>query len=84
MKDTLILDFIHSLPRHPDRTLVLVIDALDGYGNPQSRRNILKVLTDAATQAPWLKVIITSSTDPRSISNASLMLPPGRRVYDMT
>jgi len=60
MKDSLFLDFIRSLPRHPKYPLVFVIDALDESVNTQSRLCILKSLTDAATQAPWLKVIITS------------------------
>ena len=62
MKDSLFLDFIGSLPhlRHPKRTLVLVIDALDECGNAQSRPGILSVLTSAAAQAPWLKIVITS------------------------
>ena len=63
MKDALLLDFIRSLPRHPKCTLVFVIDALDECGNPQSRLGILKVLTDAAAQAPWLKIIITSRSE---------------------
>ena len=60
MKDSLLLDFIHTLPRHPKHALVFVIDALDECGDDQSRRVLLKVLTDAAAQAPWLKIIITS------------------------
>jgi len=60
MKDSLFLDFILSLPRNPERTLVFVIDALDECGDARSRSGPLKVLTDAAAQAPWLKVIITS------------------------
>jgi len=60
MKDSLFLDFIRSLPRHPRYPLVFVIDALDECVNTQSRLCILKALTDTATQAPWLKVIITS------------------------
>jgi hypothetical protein len=60
MKHTLILDFIRRLPRLPKRSLVFVIDALDECGSAQSRPDILKVLTDAAGHAPWLKVIITS------------------------
>ena len=58
MKASLFLDFVRSLPRHPERTLVLVIDALDECENIQNRLGILKVLTDAAAQAPWLKIII--------------------------
>jgi len=60
MRDTLFHNFIRSLRRHPQRTLVFVIDALDECGDDQSRRVLLKSLTDAATDAPWLKIIITS------------------------
>ena len=60
MDGSLFLDFIHSLPRHPEHTLVFVIDALDECGNARSRPGLLKVLTNAAAQAPWLKIIITS------------------------
>ena len=60
MKGSLFLEFLRSLPRHPKYTLVYVIDALDECGNTRSRPRILKVLTEAATQAPWLRVIITS------------------------
>jgi len=59
MKAPLFLDSIRSLP-HPEHTLVFVIDALDECGDTRSRPGILKVLTDAAAQAPWLKIIITS------------------------
>ena len=60
MNGSLFLEFIRSLPRHPESTLVFVIDALDECGNAKSRPGILKVLNEAATQALWLKVIITS------------------------
>jgi hypothetical protein len=60
MKDSLFLDLIRRLPRHPKRALVFVIDALDECGDDQSRRALLKVLTDTAAYAPWLKIIITS------------------------
>jgi len=63
MKGSLFLDFIRSLPRHPEHTLVFVVDALDECGDPQSRPGLLKVLTNAAAQAPWLKIIITSRTE---------------------
>ena len=63
MKGSLFLDFIRSLPRHPEHTLVLVIDALDECGNARSRPGLLKALIDAAAQAPWLKLIITSRTE---------------------
>ena len=63
MKSSLFLDFIRSLPCHPENTLVFVIDALDECGDAQSRPRLLKVLSNAAAQAPWLKVIITSRTE---------------------
>ena len=63
MKSSLFVDFIRSLPRHPEHTLVFVIDALDECGDARSRPRILKVLTNAAAQAPWLKIIITSRTE---------------------
>src|SRR5258708_37369119 len=63
MKGSLFLDFIRSLPRHPEHSLVFVIDALDECGDAQSRPRLLRVLTDAAAQAPWLKIIVTSRTE---------------------
>ncbi len=63
MKGSLFLDFIRSLPRHPEHTLVFVVDALDECGDAQSRPRLLKVLTNAAAQASWLKIIVTSRTE---------------------
>jgi len=63
MNGSLFLNFIHSLPRHPEHSLVFVIDALDECGDDRSRPGLLRVLTDAAAQAPWLKIIITSRTE---------------------
>ena len=61
MEDTLFLDFILSLPSQPnEHPLAFVIDALDECGNSQTRPDVLKVLTNAAALAPWLKIIITS------------------------
>ena len=60
MKETLLLDLIRALPRHPTRTLVFVIDALDETGGTLSRPGILRALTDAAAHAPWLKIILIS------------------------
>ena len=60
---SLFLDFLRALPRHPDNTLIFVIDAFDECGNARSRPGILKGLTDAAAQVPWLKIIITSRTE---------------------
>ena len=63
LKGSLFLDFILSLPRHPEHTLVFVIDALDECGDAKSRPHLLKVLTNATAQASWLKIIITSRTE---------------------
>ena len=63
MEGSLFLDSIRTLPRQPERTLVYVIDALDECGDAQSRTHLLEVLTNAAAQAPWLKIIITSRTE---------------------
>jgi hypothetical protein len=60
MMYSLFLDFIRKLSCHPQHPFVFVIDALDECGDYQSRPNILKALTDATAQAPWLKVIIIS------------------------
>jgi len=60
MKHTLFLEFIRDLPREPMHALVFVIDALDECGDDRSRAAFLKVLTDLAVHAPWLKIIITS------------------------
>ena len=60
MKYTLFLDFLSKLPHPPERSLVFVIDALDECGNNRNRPGILKVLSEAAAQVLWLKIIITS------------------------
>ena len=60
MEYAVFLEFIRALLHPPKKALVFVIDALDECGSAQSRSNILKALTDAAAEAPWLKVIITS------------------------
>ena len=60
MKESLFLDFICNLPRHPKHALVFVIDALDECGDNEDRPVLLKVLTEAAAHAPWLKIIVTS------------------------
>jgi hypothetical protein len=60
MKDSLFLDLICNLPRHPRHALVFVIDALDECGDDQNRPVLLKVVTEAASRAPWLKIIVTS------------------------
>ena len=63
MKGSLFLDLIRSLPHYPKHNLAFVIDALDECGNARSRPGLLKDLTNAAAQVPWLKIIITSRTE---------------------
>ena len=63
MEGSLFLDFIRSLPRHPEHTLVFVIDALDECGDAQNRPRLLEILTNAVSQAPWLKIIVTSRNE---------------------
>jgi len=60
MKPAIFLEFIRNIPRRPKRALVFVIDALDECGDDTSRPALLRVLTDAATQVGWLRIIITS------------------------
>src|SRR5258706_1533058 len=43
MEGSLFLDFIRSLPSHPEHALVFVIDALDESGDAQSRKRLLEV-----------------------------------------
>ena len=83
IKNSLFLDFIRNLPRHPTHALIFVIDALDECGDEWSRPGLLKVLTDAAAHAPWLKIIITSrpEADIQRFFDAPTRLPHLR--YDL-
>jgi hypothetical protein len=61
MDDTQFLDLILSMPDQPnEHSRAFVIDALDECDNNKRRQDVLKALIDVATQAPWLKIIITS------------------------
>ena len=60
MKESLLLNLIRSLPRHPIHNLVFVIDAFDECGDTMNRSGILRGLADAAAQASWLRIIVTS------------------------
>ena len=60
MKPSVFLDFIRHLPRRPKHVLVFVLDAFDECGDEDSRPPLLTVLTDAAAQVQWLRIIITS------------------------
>ena len=83
MKGSLFLDFIRSLPSHPEHTLVFVIDALDECGDAQSRPRLLKVLTKAVAQASWLKIIITSRTEVDIQRFFSTLTEPSYVSYDL-
>jgi len=80
MKDSLFLDLLDNLPKHPNDFLVFVIDAFDECGDYRSRPRLLELLTGAATRASWLKIIITSrpETDIRQFFTQSSYL-----VYDL-
>jgi len=83
MKGALFLEFIRSLPRHPKHTLVFVIDALDECGNTKSRPGVLRALTDAAAQAPWLKIVITSRPEVDIHRFFNALTRPSYLSYDL-
>jgi len=60
MNNSLFLDFVRDLPRHPRHALVFVIDALDECGDDQNRPALLRAVNEAASHAPWLRIIVTS------------------------
>jgi len=81
MKDTLFLDLLDILPKHPNDFLVFVIDAFDECGDYRSRPRLLKLLTDAATRASWLKIIITSRPE---TDIQRFFAQPSYLVYDLS
>ena len=83
MEGAFFLDLIRSLPRHPEHTLVFVIDALDECGDAQSRTRLLSVLTNAASQAPWLKIVVTSRTEVDIQDFFGTLAPSSYFVYDL-
>ena len=83
MEGSLFLDFIHSLPRHPEHALVFVIDALDECGDAESRPRLLMDLINAATQAPWLKIIVTSRTEVDIQHFFNTLTQPSHLSYDL-
>ena len=83
MQYSLFLDFISKLSRTPNRTLIFVIDALDECGNTRSRPGVLKVLTDAASQAPWLKIVITSRPEVDIQRFFDALTQPSHLRYDL-
>ncbi len=83
MKGSFFLDFIRSLPRHLEHTLVFVIDALDECGDNRSRPGLLRILAHAAAQAPWLKIIITSRTEVDIQHFFDTLTQPSYLSYDL-
>ena len=83
MKGSLFLEFIRSVPRRPKYTLVFLIDALDECGNTQNRPGILRVLNEAANQAPWLRVIITSRPEADIQDAFNALTEPSYLRYDL-
>ena len=77
------IDFIRGLPRLPKRILVFVIDALDESGDARSRAGILKVLTDVAACAPWLRIIITSRPEADIQCFFDTLVQPPHLRYDL-
>ena len=84
MKGSLFLDLIRSLPSHPEHTLAFVIDALDECGDARSRPPLLKILTNATAQAPWLKIIITSRTEVDIQHFFDTLTRSSYLIYDLT
>ena len=84
MEGSLFHDFVRDLPHHPERTLVLVIDALDECGDAQSRPRLLKDLMNAAAKAPWLKIIVTSRTELDIQKFFDTLTQPSYLTYDLT
>jgi len=80
---SLFLDFIRSLPSHPERTLAFVIDAFDECGDAKSRPRLLEILTNAAAQASWLKIIITSRTEVDIQRFFGTLTQPSHLSYDL-
>ncbi|PVF92871.1 WD40 repeat-like protein [Serendipita vermifera] len=58
--DELLSGLLANLGEHPLQPFILVIDAFDECGSPQTRKALLKSLTAACAVVPWLRLIITS------------------------
>ena len=84
MSYSFLLELIRKLPRHPKRTLVFVIDAIDECGDALSRPEILRSLTNAAAHAPWLKIIITSRPEGDIVRSFDALVRSSYERYDLT
>ena len=82
MEDSVFLDFICNLPRHPKHALVFVIDALDECGDDQDRPVLLRVLNEAVAHAPWLKIIVTSRPEDE-INPTFVSSPPSIVIFTL-
>jgi hypothetical protein len=60
----LLLKPLRSLKKHPPHSLVLVIDALDECGQPNTRRPLLDCLIHACSLVHWLKLVVASRPEP--------------------
>ncbi|KIM27014.1 hypothetical protein M408DRAFT_176560 [Serendipita vermifera MAFF 305830] len=69
----LFLSSLRSLNAHPSRALVLVVDAFDECGDPDTRRQVLGHLLKACQRNQWLKAIVISRPehDIRSFFNTN-------------
>ena len=83
MKDSLFPYFICNLPRHPKHALVFVIDALDECGDDRNRPVLLKTLTEAASHAPWLKIIVISRPEGEIQRFFDRLPPSSHSRYDL-
>ena len=83
MDHSLLLELIRKLRRPPKHTLVFVIDAFDECGNHLSRPRILKALTNAAADAPWLKIIITSRPEVDIHRSFDTLVESSHERYDL-
>ena len=84
MSYSFLLELIRKLPRHPKRTLVFVIDAIDECGDALSRPEILRSLTNAAAHAWWLKIIITSRPEGDIVRSFDALVRSSYERYDLT
>jgi hypothetical protein len=55
-----LFSLLGQVQKHPPRTLVLVVDALDECGDYDTRNQLLKCLLETCSRVSWIKVIITS------------------------
>ncbi|KAG9087379.1 hypothetical protein FRC06_002578 [Ceratobasidium sp. 370] len=52
-----------SNSQSPDRTLTIVVDALNECGSVKTRKQLIQYLWDISRAAPWLRLVLTSRPD---------------------